>query len=64
MYNIEIYIDTCEDQTASAPKNGKDERSLRILMDGNRRRLKHTIREWFSTYEERSLRYQEYYNGR
>ncbi len=64
MYNIEIYIDTCEDQTASTPKLGKDERSLRKIKDGNRRRLKHAIREWFSSAEERHLRIHEFYNGR
>ncbi|MBC8506042.1 MAG: hypothetical protein ISR58_02265 [Anaerolineales bacterium] len=64
MYNIQIYIETCEDQTASTPKNGKDERSLRKFKDGKRRRLEDAFRDWVTSSEERYLKIQEFYNGR
>ncbi len=64
MYNIEIYIDTCEDQTASTLKDGKDERSLRKVKDGRGRQLIDAFRDMLSSSEERYLRLHEFYNGR
>ncbi len=64
MFTIEIYIDTCEDQTASTPTNGKDERPHREKKDGNRHRLKEAFFIWRDSIEERHLRILEFYNGR
>ena len=51
MFTIEIYIDTCEDQTASTPTNGKDERPHREKKDGNRHRLKEAFFIWRDSIE-------------
>lgn len=64
LYNIEIFLDTCEDQTASTPNHGKDERSLQKFKDGNRRRLEDVFKNLVSSSEERYLRLQEFNNGR
>ena len=64
MYNIEIYIDTCEDQTASPSEGGPDERSQNDKKDGSHHRLKEAFDLWISSAEERYLRNLEFYNGR
>ena len=63
MYNIEIFIDHCEDKTASTPKYGKDERSPQKFRDGKRRRLEDAFIDWVCSSENRYLRLQEFYNG-
>ena len=64
MYNIEIYIDTCEDQVASTLDDRQDERSLKTNKDGTRRRLKHILGKWLSSSEDRYFHTIEYSNGR
>ncbi len=55
MLNIEIYIDTCEDQAVSTPKKGGEERPQETLADGSGNHLSKKFTAWFFSTDEKNL---------
>jgi hypothetical protein len=64
MYNIEIYIDTCEDQATSTPNVRLDERHAYKVRDDDHRFLKTSVSAWFASSEEKQIRIIDIHDGR
>lgn len=63
MLNIEIYIDTCEDQSAATSSNGGEERLSENRSDGSGNHLSTKFAAWFYSTNEQIMPTIELKNG-
>jgi hypothetical protein len=64
MLNIEIYIDTCEDQAPSASVKDEAEQLLQSSKQGEKHPIQRIFSAWRASSEDRQLRIIEMNDGR
>jgi len=64
MLNIEIYIDTCEDQAPSTSVSGETERLVRQAFQRHKHPIQRIFSAWLASSEDKQLRIIELSDGR